>query len=57
MTPQEQENAFADDLAKLIDRYITEFDLTVASLIGVLECTKLELWEDGREPDYIVELE
>lgn len=57
MTPQEQENAFADDLGKLIDRYITEFDLTVASLIGVLECTKLELWEDGREPDYIIELE
>jgi hypothetical protein len=57
MTPQEQENAFADDLTKLIDRYITEFDLTVASLIGVLECTKLELWKDGREPAYLVELE
>ena len=57
MTTQEQEDAFADDLTKLIDRYMSEFDLTFAGVIGVLECVKLELWDDGRSIDFVVELE
>lgn len=47
MTNHEQENAFADDLEKLINRYLIEFDMTTAGIIGVLECIKLELWQDG----------
>jgi hypothetical protein len=55
MTNHEQENAFADDLEKLINRYLMEFDMTVAGVIGVLECTKLELWQDGWSGDSILE--
>jgi len=56
MTQQKQEDAFADDLAKLINRYMSEFDLTHACVIGVLECVKLDVWDDGNN-EYVVELE
>jgi hypothetical protein len=51
MTEQEQIQAFAEDLGKLIDRYSVEFDLTVAGIIGVLECAKLEVWEGSKGGD------
>ena len=38
MTEQDQIQAFAEDLGRLIDRYSVEFDLTVGGIIGVLEC-------------------
>jgi hypothetical protein len=56
MTQREREDAFADDLAKLVNRYMFEFDLTHAGVIGVLECIKLEVWDDGND-GYLVELE
>ena len=56
MTQQEQESALADDLSAIISRYMSEFDLTHVSIIGVLECVKLGVWEDGNN-EYVVELE
>lgn len=58
MTKLEQVDAFADDLGKLIDRYRSEFDLTIAKVLGVLECAKLEVWEDSRDSgDFEIEFE
>ncbi len=57
MTEREQVDAFADDLGKLIDRYRSEFDLTIAGVLGVLECAKLEIWEDSRGDDFEIEFE
>tara|TARA_R110001583_G_scaffold108693_7_gene257419 strand:- start:902 stop:1084 length:183 start_codon:yes stop_codon:yes gene_type:complete len=36
MRQEEQSIAFAEDLNKLINRYVDEFDLTYESYIGVL---------------------
>jgi hypothetical protein len=57
MTEREQVDAFAEDLGKLIDRYRSEFDLTIAGVLGVLECAKLEIWEDSRGNDFEIEFE
>lgn len=43
MTDPEQTDAFARDLDALVSRYCAEFQLTVASAIGVLEIKKHEL--------------
>jgi hypothetical protein len=58
MTEREQVDAFAEDLGKLIDRYRSEFDLTIAGVLGVLECAKLEIWEDSRgDCDFEIDFE
>lgn len=44
MNVDDQQIAFETDLNNLIDRYISEFDLTLASAIGVLETVKLDLY-------------
>ena len=36
MTEQQQIEAFADDLDRLVDRYCDEFDLSYAAAVGVL---------------------
>jgi hypothetical protein len=56
MTEQDQIQAFAEDLGKLIDRYSVEFDLTVAGIIGVLECAKLEVWDGSKDGDLEIEV-
>jgi hypothetical protein len=43
MTEREQAMAFAEDLERLVWRYRDEFDITVANLVGVLECAKYEV--------------
>lgn len=43
MTQEEQTIAFAEDLDRLIDRYASEFELTIPSVIGVLELAKFEI--------------
>jgi hypothetical protein len=57
MTEQEQVEAFSDDLDKLIYRYRDEFDLTVASMVGVLECAKFEVLLNSGGDEYEVTLE
>ncbi len=57
MTEREQVEAFANELGSLIYRYRDEFDLTVASMVGVLECAKLMVYEDGGDINFEVELE
>jgi len=52
MTQEEQVEAFTFELDNLIDRYTQEFDLTLASVIGVLECMKLEIWDDSKGEQY-----
>jgi len=49
MTQIQQTNAFQNDLTKLIERYRSEFDLSLASAIGVLEIVKLDLYTDQLE--------
>jgi len=44
MTEQEQIKAFAADLTRLIGRYRSEFNLSLAAAIGTLEVVKLELF-------------
>lgn len=46
MTEQEQIKAFAADLTRLIGRYRSEFNLSLASAIGTLEVVKLELYTE-----------
>jgi hypothetical protein len=36
MSDKEQIYAFGDDLDKLVERYRSEFDITYASVVGVL---------------------
>jgi len=51
MTDREQVMAFAADLEALVYRYRDEFDITVASLVGVLECAKYEVLLSAGEGD------
>jgi len=39
----EQVDAFSMELDNLIERYQQEFDLTVETMVGCLECTKTAL--------------
>lgn len=57
MTQKEQENALTDDLTKLIDRYLMEFDMSAPTIIGVLESAKLDVWDDSRGIEVVVDLE
>lgn len=43
MDHRDQISAFATDLDRLIDRYMDEFDLTYAALIGVLTLKQQQL--------------
>jgi hypothetical protein len=56
MTEREQIQVFAEDLGRLIDCYSDEFDLTVAGIIGVLECAKLEVWDGSKDGDMEIEI-
>lgn len=51
MDHRDQINAFYSDLDALVDRYIAEFDLPVASLVGALEIMKQELVLAALEDD------
>jgi hypothetical protein len=59
MTEREQVMAFAEDLEKMVFRYRDEFDITVASIVGVLECAKYEvlLSAGGDDDDYEISFE
>ena len=48
MTDREQLEAFANDIGNLVYRYRDEFDLTVAAMVGVLECAKFDIMECWR---------
>ena len=55
MTQIEQQEAFYNEMEKLIGRYMDEFDLTVVSAIGVLEVHKSQLLMDQMGVAYIEE--
>lgn len=44
MTQEEQTDAFATELDSLIARYRSEFNLTVASVVGALELAKMDIY-------------
>ena len=46
MNQLQQIDHFATDLDTLIHRYRCEYDLSVASVIGVLEMAKLDIYRD-----------
>lgn len=41
MTEKEQTDHFADDVDRLVDRYRSEYEMTYASVIGVLQ---MKIW-------------
>ena len=43
MEYHEQVDAFTFDLENLVERYHNEFDLTIETMVGCLECTKVSL--------------
>lgn len=43
MDQREQQMALGDDLAKLLDRYALDWEMTYESIIGCLELKKLEI--------------
>ena len=49
MNQENQQEAFAHELDALIDRFVQEFSLTVASAVGVLEMAKLDLFSREME--------
>lgn len=49
MNDPEQTKAFADDLDKLVERYRAEFDMTYASVIGVLQMKSFLLCEEAAD--------
>jgi len=46
MNNKDQIFAFESDLNALIDRYRSEFELSLAAAVGVLEVVKLTLWKE-----------
>jgi hypothetical protein len=49
MDEMQQQQALYDQLFRVIDRFRDEFEISVASAIGVLEIIKLELYNFERE--------
>ena len=45
------QDAFQTELQMLIDRFIDNWDLSVASAVGVLEMVKLDLYAQSREEE------
>lgn len=43
MTQNEQQDAFVNELYAVINRFIDEYDLTLASAVGCLEVVKTEM--------------
>ena len=56
MTQEEQVEAFIYEFDNLIDRFTSEFDMTLASIIGALECVKLDIWEENKGDPCIKDL-
>lgn len=48
MTDGQQIDAFDHELKKLIHRFRSEFQITVAGVIGTLEMTKLDLYAEAK---------
>lgn len=51
MTERDQIRALEADLTRLIQRYIDEYDLTVASAVGVLQVKIVELSTNALNQD------
>lgn len=51
MTNNEQTNAFADDIDKLIERYRQEFEMTYAQIVGVLHMKSWLLRDEASQRD------
>jgi murein L,D-transpeptidase YcbB/YkuD len=51
MTQEEQTTAFETELERLISRFRSEFGLTLASVIGVLELAKLNIYKEQQDND------
>ncbi len=57
MSEKEQIQAFADDLDRLVQRYIDEFELTAASAVGclafkmhtIMACAQKDYEENGED--------
>lgn len=46
MTQEQQAKAFSHAVGRMIDHHIDEYDLTIESMVGVLELHKFRLIQD-----------
>ena len=53
MTQNQQQDAFYEEILKVVDRFTCEYDLTVPSVVGVFEVIKMELMLDNMETEDI----
>lgn len=51
MTQQLQQSQLYEELVKVVDRFVFEYDLTAPSIIGVLEIIKMEIMLDNLNED------
>lgn len=49
MTDKQQTDSFADELDKLVDRFRSEYDMSYAQVVGVLEMKKWLLCSEAEE--------
>lgn len=42
---------YADELTGLINEWAEDADLTIAEVVGMLECEKLRVWQDVEEDE------
>ena len=49
MTEKEQIDHFAKDLNRLVDRYRSEYELSYASVVGVLHMKIFSMCDEARE--------
>lgn len=49
MSEAQQQTQLYDELAKVVNRFISEYDLTTPSVVGVLEVLKTEILLDNVE--------
>lgn len=47
MTQQLQQSQLYEELTKVIDRFVSEYELTTPSVVGVLEIIKMEILLDN----------
>lgn len=51
MDANEQTQAFVEELERVINRFRTEYDLTLATAVGVLHILAFDLMKEASDPD------
>ena len=51
MSHSEQINHFANEIQRVVDRFRSEYELPLASAVGVLNCVIFDLMQDAVEDE------